>query len=114
MTTYYIYLMPYLRAGVVCYYTGYTNNPARREHEHNTDPKDRHYHFCGRMHVVAMEKEDGQWWVWSDGYAEPIETQKLAMEAERVLKKATSYRKERFYVYAHEPEWKGHEVEGSP
>ena len=107
MTTYYIYLMPFTRAGVVCYYTGYTNDPARREKEHQNDPKDRHYHFCGQLRVIDVQKEDGKWW-WSTSQImlSPLPTQQLAMEAERATKKLKSWTKHLHYTNAGWPVWR--------
>ena len=83
MTTYYIYLIPYLRAGKVVYYCGYTNNPERRAREHSGERE-----WCGRLHVIVTI-HDG--------------TVKAAMKAERTWKKQSHWLKEGAYEKGKSP-----------
>jgi len=81
MTTFYIYLMPYKRGGKTCYYCGYTNNPARREAEHQ---KETCYHWVGPLHVVE--------------YLFDANSPGLAMKREKYLKKMSAREKAKAYA----------------
>lgn len=49
MATYYIYLKPYMRADKIVYYCGYTNDPVRRDEEHNRETR---YIWVGKLRVL--------------------------------------------------------------
>jgi predicted GIY-YIG superfamily endonuclease len=102
MPTYYIYLIPYLRAGKTVYYCGYTNNPERRAREHSGERE-----WCGELRVIDVQKEDGTWW-WSTSQImlSALPTRKLAMEAERMTKKLKSWTKHLHYTNAGWPVWR--------